>query len=108
MSVAVNEGASFAPLAAQGRGDWIAADRVPRTVVRCCGPAMCRQHGSVRGSAPSRACGFFWRGALTSLSKASKFEFRTFLGLKVTPNAAGPTPPDLLKGALTQWYQRNS
>ena len=27
-----------------------------------------------------------------------KFEFRTFLGLKVTANAAGPTPPDFFEG----------
>ena len=25
------------------------------------------------------------------------FEFRTFLGLKVTANAAGPAPPDFLR-----------
>jgi hypothetical protein len=33
----------------------------------------------------------------------TKFEFRTFLGLKeVTANAAGPTPPDFFDGVPTQ------
>ncbi len=89
VSVTVNEGASFAPLAAQGRGDWITADRVPRTAVRCCGPATYRQHGSVRGSAPRRACVFFWRGALTPLSRACRNESLFFVLSPREPGGEG-------------------
>ena len=37
----------------------------------------------------------------------AKFSFRTFLGLKVTANAAGPTPPDIFEGVPTQQCQGN-
>ena len=36
------------------------------------------------------------------LDRVSEFEFCTFLGLKVTANAAGPTPPDFFEGVPTQ------
>src|SRR5271157_824647 len=39
--------------------------------------------------------------SLISTCLTPKSEFRTFLGLKVTANAAGPTPPDFFESAPT-------
>jgi hypothetical protein len=39
------------------------------------------------------------------MGQIAKFEFRTFLELKVTTNAAGPIPPVLIEGAPIRRYQ---